>query len=339
MSKQVSVADARNQLKKEFESLDEKRQILRSAVLRELYASIKQADESSRSQLGKDINELKKELSNWVAEAEAAAEAAELPAIDVTAPFDANVAAQDRPQLLSQKNGSKHPLTAELEVIADIFLRMGFQIEDSRQLDNDYNMFTALNFPADHPARDDYDTFLTDEGLIPPAHTSTMQNRILRSYAPPIRSVIPGRVFRNEDLDARHEHTFHQVEGVYVDRNISLSHMLGTIQTFLETYFDQKLEYKTQPFYFPFVEPGLEYLISCPFCKKKGCSICSKSGWMEIMGCGMIHPNVLKEGGIDPEQFSGFAWGFGVERLVMVKHGIEDVRHFHSGNLEFLRKF
>ena len=243
------------------------------------------------------------------------------------------------PRLLSQEQGSKHPLSAELEKISDIFLRMGFTVEDSRQLDDDYHMFGSLNFPENHPARDDYDTFQTEEGLIPPAHTSTMQNRILRKYEPPIRAVIPGRVFRNEDLDARHEHTFHQVEGIYVDRGISLGDMLGTIKTFLETYFEQDLEFKTQPFFFPFVEPGLEYMISCPFCKKKGCNICSQSGWMEIMGCGMIHPNVLREGGIDPEEFSGFAWGMGVERLIMLKNSIEDVRHFHSGKLDFLRKF
>jgi len=339
MSNEVDIEAARNALKNKFDSLAEKRQILRDSTIKDLFAAIKDTAPDKRGQLGAEINSLKNELLGWVNEHEAAQADSELSLIDVTAPFGVNTPKDQRPKLLTMDNGSKHPLSAELEVIADIFLKMGFTVEDSRQLDDEYHMFTALNFPEDHPARDDYDTFLTEDGLIPPAHTSTMQNRILRKYEPPIRAVIPGRVFRNEDLDARHEHTFHQVEGVYVDKGIALSDMLGTIKKFLETYFSQDLEFKTQPFYFPFVEPGLEYLISCPFCKKKGCNVCSYSGWMEIMGCGMIHPEVLKAGGIDPEVYSGFAWGFGVERLVMVKHGIEDVRHFHSGNLEFLRKF
>jgi phenylalanyl-tRNA synthetase alpha chain len=196
-------------------------------------------------------------------------------------------------------------------------------------------MFEALNFPIDHPARDDYDTFTTEEGLVLPAHTSTMQNRILSKIKPPIRAVIPGRVFRNEDVDVTHEHTFYQVEGLLVDKDINLGHMLGTLKTFLESYFEQKIEYKTQPFYFPFVEPGLEYLIKMP----KVLNTSSDEQWLEILGCGMIHPNVLKEAGVDSNQYSGFAWGMGLDRMVMLKYGIDDIRHFHSSRLEFLSKF
>jgi phenylalanyl-tRNA synthetase alpha chain len=151
--------------------------------------------------------------------------------------------------------------------------------------------------------------------------------------------VIPGRVFRNEDLDARHEHTFYQLEGVYVDEGINAGHLIATLKTFLEEYFGQDLEVKTQPFYFPFTEPSFEFTISCPFCQKKGCNVCSYTGWIELLGCGMIHPNVLKQGGIDPAKYTGFAWGMGIDRLVMMKYGIEDVRHFESANLKFLRQF
>ncbi len=201
------------------------------------------------------------------------------------------------------------------------------------------------NFPEGHPARDDYDTFMTTEGLIAPAHTSTMQNRVLKANKAnlkndkPIAVVIPGRVFRNEDLDARHEHTFYQLEGVYVGKGVHAGNLIATLKTFLEEYYEQELEVRTQPFYFPFTEPSFEFAISCPFCQKKGCSVCSQAGWIELLGCGMIHPNVLKMAGIDPNEYTGFAWGMGIDRLVMMKQGIEDVRHFESGKLDFLRQF
>jgi phenylalanyl-tRNA synthetase alpha chain len=163
-----------------------------------------------------------------------------------------------------------------------------------------------------------------------------MQNRVLKKYDRPVRVVIPGRTFRNEDVDATHEHTFHQVEGVYVDEGITLGDMLGTIAAFFETYFGQAIDYRTQPFFFPFVEPGLEFLIKKPKALLKPGE---EESWLEVMGCGMIHPNVLKEASIDPTKYSGFAWGGGVERMVMLKYGIEDIRHFMSGNLEFLRQF
>jgi phenylalanyl-tRNA synthetase alpha chain len=245
----------------------------------------------------------------------------------------------DRPGLLPAESGSRHPLMTEMQLVLDIFGRMGFTAIESREIDDDYHMFTSLNFPPGHPARDEYDTFVTTDGLIAPAHTSTMQNRVLRANKPPIRYVIPGRVFRNEDLDARHEHTFYQLEGVYVDKGINAGHLIATLKTFLEEYYSQSLEVKTQPFYFPFTEPSFEFAISCPFCQKTGCHVCSYTGWIELLGCGMIHPNVLKEGGVDPNKYTGFAWGMGIDRLVMMKYGIEDVRHFESANLKFLRQF
>jgi phenylalanyl-tRNA synthetase alpha chain len=228
---------------------------------------------------------------------------------------------------------------------------MGFTAYESREIDDDFNMFGALNFPEGHPARDDYDTFTTTQkdkngkALIAPAHTSTMQNRVLKELKPklkqgePIAAVIPGRVFRNEDLDARHEHTFYQLEGIYVDKGVNVGNLIATLKTFLQEYYGKQLDVMTQPFYFPFTEPSFEFALSCPFCDKKGCSICSQTGWIELLGCGMIHPNVLKAAGIDPTEYTGFAWGGGIERLVMMKYSIEDIRHFESGKLDFLRQF
>lgn len=320
-------------LKQRLKTLKQPRDILKARELKTLLGQIKDQPVAQRAAYGQAVNQLKRELVELINSQ--GDELIELLPIDVTAPFDVNVSRDAQPQLLPSDQGSVHPISAELSRIEDIFMRMGFSIANSRLIDDDYHMFGSLNFPKDHPARDDYDTFMTEEGLILPAHTSTMQNRVLRSEDLPIATVIPGRVFRNEDLDATHEHTFHQVEGVYVDKNVSLAHMLGTIQTFLEAYFGESIEFKTQPFYFPFVEPGLEYLIKMPksLQKTKG------TQWLEIMGCGMIHPNVLKEAGLNPKTHSGFAWGMGVERLVMLKHGIEDIRYFMSGRLDFMRKF
>ena len=336
--KNAEVAKAAKLLHAKFDSLEDKRQILRSSELNALYERIRQLPAGkARADFGQQVNRLKAELESLVKDSHAPRQ--KLAPIDVTAPFDTNTPPEARPALLPAEYGSKHPLMSELENVLDIFYRMGFKVVESREIDDDYHMFTSLNFPPGHPARDEYDTFLTDEGLIAPAHTSIMQNRVLKAGKPPIRAVIPGRVFRNEDLDARHEHTFYQLEGVYVDEGINAGHLIATLKTFLEEYYGQSLEVKTQPFYFPFTEPSFEFTISCPFCRKKGCHICSYTGWIELLGCGMIHPNVLKEGGIDARKYTGFAWGMGIDRLVMMKYGIEDVRYFEAANLKFLRQF
>jgi phenylalanyl-tRNA synthetase alpha chain len=257
--------------------------------------------------------------------------------IDVTAPWDLN---GNPLQLLPSEQGTQHPLTTELEVVIDIFTRMGFEAVESRQIDDDFHMFGSLNFPENHPARDGYDTFRTEEEYISPAHTSTMQHRILKAGKAELESggqiaaISYGRVFRNEDVDTTHEHTFHQVEGVFVSDKATLGDMLGVLRAFFESYYGQTLGIRTQPGYFPFVEPGLEFMIEKP------ASIGGKPGeYLEMLGCGMIHPNVLLAADIDPETYQGFAWGGGVERLVMLKYGIEDLRHFESGKLAFLRKF
>ncbi len=325
--------------------LTKKRAIMNGPELRGLYAQIPLLEASERPQFGQEINQLKNELESTFARIETAQEQASVTPIDITAPYDINVPAEKRPTLLSSANGSRHPLLVERDTILDIFYRMGFTASESREIDDDYHMFEALNFPEGHPARDDYDTFMTEDGYIAPAHTSTMQNRLLKQYAPslakgqPIAVVVPDRVFRNEDVDARHEHTFTQLEGIYVDKGVHAGQLMATLKTFLTEYYQKDVEIKTQPFYFPFTEPSFEFALSCPFCDKSGCNVCSYTGWIELLGCGMIHPNVLREAGIDPSVYTGFAWGCGIDRLVMMKYDIEDVRHFQSGKLEFLGQF
>lgn len=313
------------------------RDVLKAAEFKDMYGTIATLPPEERGAFGRQVNEVKVAVEQAVQAREDQLESADVVALDVTAPWSVN---GKKPELLSTEQGTQHPLIKELDTVIDIFTRMGFEAVESRQIDDDHHMFGTLNFPEDHPARDGYDTFRTEEGFIPPAHTSTMQNRILidgkakLEAGGEIAAVSYGRVFRNEDVDATHEHTFYQVEGVYVSKTATLGQMLGTLRGFFETYYGQTLRVKTQPAYFPFVEPGLEFLIEKP------AVIGGKSGeWLEMLGCGMIHPNVLKEAGIDPTEYRGFAWGGGVERLVMLKYGIEDLRHFESGKLAFLRKF
>lgn len=338
--KNKKIADVAELLQKRLETTKDKASVLRSTELKALYAELPLLPNDQKAAFGKEINQLKADLQKLIDEQQDQAE--ELAPIDVTAPMGVNA---KLPGLLSAESGSRHPLMTELDKVLDIFYRMGFESVESRQIDDDYHMFETLNFPEGHPARDDYDTFMTTEGLIAPAHTSTMQNRVLEAYKDQlkaggeIRVVIPGRVFRNEDLDARHEHTFYQLEGVCVGKNIHAGNLVATLKTFLESYYEQSLEVRTQPYYFPFTEPSFEFAISCPFCQKTGCSICGYAGWIELLGCGMVHPNVLKMAGIDPAKYTGFAWGVGIDRLVMMKNNIEDIRHLESGKLDFLRQF
>lgn len=343
------IAEVAGQLLARFKELQNKADILKAVELKALYAEIPTLPAEERGPFGQEINALKKELEGLVASHQEQAEA--LPPIDVTAPFDVNVPADKRPGLLPADQGSRHPLMTELSRVLDIFGRMGFSTVESRIIDDEYHMFTSLNFPPGHPARDEYDTFMTMQTdknghpYIAPAHTSIMQNRVLKAgksdleNGRPIAVVIPGRVFRNEDLDARHEHTFYQFEGVYVGKGVNAGNLLATFKTFLSEYYQQDIEVKSQPFYFPFTEPSFELAVSCPFCGKKGCSVCSHTGWIELLGMGMINPNVLREARIDPQVYTGFAWGCGLERLVMMKYDIEDIRHFESGKLDFLRQF
>lgn len=332
-----SIEDVRNSLVGQIVTSDTPREVLKSGDIKGLYAQLSGLAPEERGAFGKAVNDLKIELEAAVSEREAHLDDAVVETLDVTAPWDVNTGSIE---LLPTDQGTQHPLTKELEVVVDIFTRMGFEAIESRQIDDDFHMFGSLNFPENHPARDGYDTFRTEEGLIAPAHTSTMQNRILKDGKAAleagghIASISYGRVFRNEDVDTTHEHTFYQVEGVFVSDKATLGDMLGVLRSFFESYYGQTLQIKTQPGYFPFVEPGLEFLIEKP------AALGGKPGeWLEMLGCGMIHPNVMRAAGIDPQKYQGFAWGGGVERLVMLKYGIEDLRHFESGKLSFLRKF
>ena len=326
-----------------FAGLDNKADILKSNELKILYSAIPSLPESERAEFGKKVNHLVARLKDLVAKNQQASETPT--AIDVTAPFDINQNLNNADHLLTSDNGSSHPLMKELDLVLDIFYRMGFFAIESKIIDDDFHMFEALNFPKGHPARDDYDSFITEDKLIAPAHTSSMQNRALKQHKHKLEQgeiiacVIPGVVFRNEDVDSRHDHTFYQVEGIYVSKNINAGNLMATLRTFLEEYYQKDIEIKSQPFYFPFTEPSFEFALSCPFCNKKGCSICSNTGFIELLGCGMIHPNVLSVAGIDPNIYSGFAFGFGLDRLVMMKYDIEDVRNLKSSKLEFLRQF
>ncbi len=332
-----SIDDVRRILLAQVADSQEPREVLKAKELKDLYGKISNIDPSERAAFGKNVNDLKNDLESAIRSRESILQDATVTSLDVTAPWDIN---SSEPELLPTEFGTKHPLTTELDVVIDIFTRMGFEAIESRQIDDDFHMFSALNFPENHPARDGYDTFRTEENFIPPAHTSTMQNRVLKDgkakleAGGQIAAISYGRVFRNEDVDATHEHTFYQCEGIFVSESATLSDMIGTLRAFFESYYGQSLKVKTQPAYFPFVEPGMEFAIEKP------ASLGGKPGeWLEMLGCGMIHPNVLKTAGIDPSKYQGFAWGGGVDRLVMLKYGIEDLRHFESGKLSFLRKF
>lgn len=298
------------------------------------YAKIKDLPPEQRGEFGREMNAKKQKILAAITAAEDALESENVEPLDISAPCAPN---QPLPQL---KLGSKHPLMTELDRVISIYSDMGFNVIESQQLDDEFHMFDSLNFSKGHPARDGYDTFRTEEGFIPPAHTSTMQHRALKKYRKDLDTigqiavVVPGRVFRNEDVDTTHEHTFYQCEGVYVSRDATMGQMFGVLKRFFELYYGQDLKIKTQPGYFPFTEPSAELLIEKP------ASLGGKGGdWLEMLGCGMIHPNVLKMAGIDPEIYHGFAWGGGIDRLVMLKYGLTDVRYFESGKLDFLERF
>lgn len=237
------------------------------------------------------------------------------------------------------KIGYIHPITAMQYEIEDIFRSMGFMVLDGPWMEDDYHNFEALNIPADHPARDMQDTFWLENGRLLRTHTSCVQIRAMERFKPPIRAIAPGRVFRYEATDASHENTFYQVEGLVIDRDVSVANLIYTMKILLKQVFKQEVEVRLRPGYFPFVEPGFELDIRCLICKGKGCSVCKHSGWVEILPCGLVHPNVLKYGNIDPDEFSGFAFGLGLNRLVMMRYGIDDIRYFQNPDIRFLMQF
>ena len=235
--------------------------------------------------------------------------------------------------------GSLHPVTQIQNEIEDLFTSLGFAVLDGPEVETEYHNFDALNIPPEHPARDMQDTFWLRDGNLLRTHTSPVQVRGMERLGPPLRMIAPGRVFRNEEVDASHEHTFYQLEGMMVDRDVSVAHLIYFMKTLLSAIFKREVTVRLRPGYFPFVEPGFELDIKCLICGGPGCSVCKQSGWVELMPCGLVHPNVLRMSGIDPDAWSGFAFGLGLTRLAMMRYGIDDIRLLQSGDLRFLNQF
>ncbi|CAN5155691.1 phenylalanine--tRNA ligase subunit alpha [soil metagenome] len=235
--------------------------------------------------------------------------------------------------------GTRHPLNIVRKMIIDIFSRVGFTVADGPEIEDDWHNFSALNFPEEHPARDMQDTFFIDKNIALRTHTSSVQVRVLEKTPPPVRIVMPGRVYRNEAISARAHCFFHQIEGLYVDKNVSFADMKQVLLYFSREMFGEKTEIRLRPSYFPFTEPSAEMDISCTICGGKGCAVCKHSGWVEILGCGMVDPTVLKNCKVDPDVYSGFAFGMGIERITMLKYGVNDLRLFSENDVRFLSQF
>src|ERR1051326_6511775 len=237
------------------------------------------------------------------------------------------------------RRGHQHPITRLQRELEDLFRSLGFAVLDGPEVETEYHNFDALNIPATHPARDMQDTFWLKGGNLLRTHTSPVQVRGMERLGPPLRMIAPGRVFRNESVDASHEHTFYQLEGMMIDREVSVAHLIYFMKTLLAQIFHREVTVRLRPGYFPFVEPGFELDIQCLICGGPGCPVCKQSGWVELLPCGLVNPKVLRMSGIDPEQWGGFAFGLGLTRLVMMRYGIDDIRHLQGGDLRFLEQF
>ncbi len=305
-----------------------------------LMKNMKDLSNEAKKEFGKQVNELKvsaakviEEKTAELKELEIQKEISSMPQFDITTPVDLG-------------RGSYHPITLVQRQCEEIFRSMGFTVEDYPEVVTDYECFESLNIPKHHPARDMQDTYYLENGQLLKSQTSAAQNAILKKYGKnliendvPIKAIFPGRCFRNEATDACHENTFFQMEGVMVDKDISISNLIYFMKTMLSEVFKKDIKVRLRPGFFPFVEPGFELDISCLICGGEGCASCKHSGWLELCPCGMIHPEVLKEGGIDPEKYTGFAFGLGLTRLAMMKYGVKDIRDLNSGNLKSLSQF
>lgn len=300
----------------------------RKGELNQILKGLKDLAESERPRLGLLANEVKDELAVLFAKSEKV--------------WKSKGQAEDLdPSLPGIKNevGTLHPSTLVQYEIESAFAQMGFAVYDGPQLESDYYNFTALNIPDDHPARDTQDTFWVEGGNLLRTHTSNLQVRMLQKYGAPFRGIFPGRVFRYESTDASHDHTFFQLEGLMVDKDITIANLIATMKSLLSAVFKREVDVRLRPGFFPFVEPGFEMDIKCLVCEGKGCSVCKQSGWVELMPCGMVHPKVLEAGNIDTKIYSGFAFGLGLTRMVMMKYRIDDIRLLESGDLRFLKQF
>lgn len=298
----------------------------------EILKNLKNVEESKRKEYAMLANKLKSDIESKIEEKKEEVKELEYELrikneekIDITLPVDDEV-------------GSLHPITIVQKELEEIFTSMGFTVEDGNEVETEYNNFEAVNVPKYHPARDMQDTFWLENGQLLKTQTSAAQNRIMKKYGAPLKAIFPGRCFRNEELDASHENTFFQMEGMMIDKDVSISNLIYFMKTLLSEIFKKDVEVRLRPGYFPFVEPGFELDIKCLYCGGKGCKVCKNGGWIELCPCGIIHPNVLKMGGIDPEEYSGFAFGLGLSRLAMMKYGINDLRVLNSMDLRSLKQ-
>jgi len=305
----------------------------RKGKLNEISKSLGKLQPEQRKRIGALLNSVKEDLEAKLEARKAALESSALDSrldsewVDLSAP-----APGPRP-------GSLHPVTQVQREIEELFVSMGFTVLDGPEVETEYYNFDALNIPADHPARDMQDTFWLKDGRLLRTHTSPVQVRGLEKFGAPLKMIAPGRAFRNEEVDASHEHTFYQLEGMMVDRDVSVAHLIYFMKTLLSAVFRRDVTVRLRPGYFPFVEPGFELDIQCLICAGKGCPVCKQSGWVELLPCGLVNPAVLRNCHVDPEEWNGFAFGLGLTRLAMMRYGIDDVRHFASGDLRFLRQF
>jgi len=307
----------------------------RKGIVAELTGSIPTLPKEERGAFGQEVNALKNRINDLVREKQSAlsqgqsSEAPSAKEVDISMPG------------IAQELGRIHPLTRITDEICAIFTRMGFSIVEGPDVETEFNNFTGLNIPLDHPSRDAFDTFYLKDypRMLLRSHTSPVQIRAMKSRKPPLAIVVPGRVYRPDAVDASHSFMFNQIEGFMVDTDIKFSDLKGVLETFAKGIFGNEIKMRFRPHFFPFTEPSAEVDISCIICKGKGCSVCGRKGWLEILGSGMIHPNVFKQVGIDPKIYTGFAFGMGVERIAMLKYGINDIRLFFENDLRFLRQF
>jgi phenylalanyl-tRNA synthetase alpha chain len=305
----------------------------RNGAVTHLLREISKVAEAERPRFGQSVNQLKNELTAAFEEKSASISSEEeqervrSSALDITLPGR-------RPLL-----GKRHIITQTMEDMLGILSYMGFSIEYGPEVESDYYNFEALNFPPDHPARDMQDTFFINDTLLLRTHTSPTQIRVMEKKKPPIRVAMPGKCFRNEAINPRSHIVFHQIEGLYVDEGVTFSDLKGTLNAFLRSYFGKDTKLKFRPSFFPFTEPSAEVDVSCFLCKGKGCRVCKNSGWLELLGAGMVDPALFEVVGYDPEKYTGYAWGMGIERLVMMKYGISDIRYYYENDMQFLNQF
>lgn len=292
----------------------------------EILSSLKDMSVDDKRKYGSLINNTKKEMESIVASSLEALENKVNITFDDTLDYDV-------------ENGSLHPVTIVAKEVTDALKKMGFTAVSGPEMESEYYNFEALNVPKDHPARDMQDTYYLDNGMLLRTQTSDNQIRGMENYGAPLRICAPGRTFRNEDLDANHENTFFQIEGMVIDENISIENLMYVMQELLSEVFKTDLKVRLRPGFFPFTEPSYEMDMSCVICGGKGCPTCKNGGWIELIGCGMVHPNVLRAGGIDPKKYTGFAFGIGLTRLAMMKYKISDIRVLNSGDIRYLKNF